>query len=498
VPHLKPCIFCHAAETEGFDLVGQVAPYTVAEALALIPKLASQLLARLQHRRSTLPAQAASTVAEKEAALVHLVQTDLPAQLQQYQEEAADAAAAAAAAAQASGRGTAGQYGSSDNAIADLLGLGEDEWAQELLPYGEQQQQQQQEYRDLDSVELQTDADLAAAAAAAARYAPDLHAAVQEQQQAQAQEDGGAASDQMSDWAADDDAYELLFGAASPSGMGGVLQEWEAVPAVAAHPDSTAAAAAATAASDHLATDAGSGSLAGQPEDGGEDDAYALLFGDAADLSEDAMSVGSGSWQSLDTSHPAEGNAIRPEGARETAAELRSGASMAAAASASYAGSNSANAAAASHAHAAAFAAANSEAALPAAAGQPQEFDLDDFVASLSLHSQAHLQRPEAAAAMCRSSALQLPESLKNAIRQTLDILDTIVSAHRSAAECNSGVRTQPDAASMQLLHKLQSLWQHLCMPGLNTADPLFLFRDGPVTTAAKLGQPILLEDFNR
>jgi hypothetical protein len=237
----EPCILPHVAETEGFDLVGQIAPYTVAEALALIPKLASQLLARLQHKKSTLPAQATSTVAEKEAALLQLVQIDLPAQLQQYQEQAADVASAAAA--QASGCGTAGQYGSSDDAIADLLGLGEDEWAQELLPYGEQQQQT---YTDVAPAELQTDADLAAAAAAAARYAPDLHAAVRQQQQAQAQEDGSATSEQMSDWdCADDDAYELLFGVASPSGEVLVLQEWEAVPAAAADPDSTAAAAAA-------------------------------------------------------------------------------------------------------------------------------------------------------------------------------------------------------------------------------------------------------------
>jgi hypothetical protein len=215
------------------------------------------------------------------------------------------------------------------------------------------------------------------------------------------------------------------------------------------------------------------------------------------------MSVGSGSWQSLNAAHPTDGNDAQSAGVGDTAAELCSYAGLEAAAAASDAGSDFANAVAAAASQpqvVSAVAAASSEAsaASSAAAEQPQEFDLDDFVASLSLQGQAQLHLPEAAAAMRRSSALQLPDSLKAAVRQTLDLLDAVVSAYSSAAECSSGGSSQPDAASMQLLHKLQSLWQHLNMPGLNTADPLFLFRDGLVTTAAKLGQPILLEDFNR
>lgn len=47
------------------------------------------------------------------------------------------------------------------------------------------------------------------------------------------------------------------------------------------------------------------------------------------------------------------------------------------------------------------------------------------------------------------------------------------------------------------MLYKIKSLWQRLSSPALRTADPLFIFRDGPVTRAAKAGSLLLLEDFD-
>jgi midasin (ATPase involved in ribosome maturation) len=47
------------------------------------------------------------------------------------------------------------------------------------------------------------------------------------------------------------------------------------------------------------------------------------------------------------------------------------------------------------------------------------------------------------------------------------------------------------------MLHKIQSLWQRLCSSSLRVSDPLFIFRDGPVTRAAKQGSLLLLEDFD-
>jgi hypothetical protein len=47
------------------------------------------------------------------------------------------------------------------------------------------------------------------------------------------------------------------------------------------------------------------------------------------------------------------------------------------------------------------------------------------------------------------------------------------------------------------MLHKIKALWQRLCSPALRTSNPLFIFRDGPVTRAAKQGSLLLLEDFD-
>jgi len=55
----------------------------------------------------------------------------------------------------------------------------------------------------------------------------------------------------------------------------------------------------------------------------------------------------------------------------------------------------------------------------------------------------------------------------------------------------------QSDATASQMLAKVQQFWDKLQAASVEQADLFFLFKDGPVTKAAKLGQPLFLEDFD-
>jgi len=476
------CLYA-AAETEGFDLVGQIAPYSVAEALALIPKLAAQLLARLQHGRSSLSAQAASMFADREAALQQLLQSDLPYELQQYLDSMQ---AAEATTGKQGPQHPSGQHPYADAAVADLLGLDDDDWFDQLTAPAAAPAAQQSQVEFM-PMELQTDGDLAAAAAAAAQLAPDLHIAQHSEEESQGQAD-------------DNEPYDLLFGAASASIVGGGLQDWVDVVPDAAGVDGDAAAESEAVAAADWAGDAG--------DDDAGDDAYQLLFAGEAD---DTVSLDSGSWQSgghgQAVSDPlvapdntvaglatdlAAGDPSWPDSLQDAPPHSSTTLFAAVPGVDTHAPADPASVVAATEISAAA-----SDSGSAADASEP--FDLEAFfVYSLSVQDRAKLEAPATKAA--KSSSLALPERLRAAVRQALGLLEALVAATASSSSTvsNSGKAAQGDAASVQLLHKLQSIWQQLDAPALNTADPLFLFRDGPVTTAAKQGCVLLLEDFNR
>lgn len=372
-----------AAETEGFDLMGQIAPYSVAEALALIPKLAAQLLARLQHGRSSLSAQAASMFADREAALQQLLQADLPYELQQYLDSMQ--------AAEATTGTQRPQHPSADADVADLLGLDDDDWFEQLTAPAAAPAEQQNTQVDFMPMELQTDEDLAAAAAAAAQLAPDLHIAQHSEEAAQHQAD-------------DSDAYDLLFGAASASIVDGGLQDRVDVVPGATGVDGDAAAEAAAAAD--WAGDAGND----------DDDAYQLLFAGEAD---DTLSLDSGSWQSGGHGQAVHDPLVAPDGTvAGLAAELAAGNPSSPDSiqdALSHSSTTSFAAVPDVDAHtpvdpASAVAATDISAAASdsgSAADPSEPFDLEAFFNSLSVQDRAKLEAPAAKAT--KSNSLALP-----------------------------------------------------------------------------------------
>jgi MoxR-like ATPase len=61
----------------------------------------------------------------------------------------------------------------------------------------------------------------------------------------------------------------------------------------------------------------------------------------------------------------------------------------------------------------------------------------------------------------------------------------------------------KPDSALEMMLNRIRVVWEGSVKPRVSggeaaaNGNPIFLFRDGPVTEAAKLGRAVLLEDFN-
>jgi hypothetical protein len=107
----------------------------------------------------------------------------------------------------------------------------------------------------------------------------------------------------------------------------------------------------------------------------------------------------------------------------------------------------------------------------------------DDLVASLSLQQRSQLHRQEGRHDHRRPAAA-VPAVLVETMQQALDLLEELLP-------------NGSDAAARQMLWKIQSLWHQLRNPMLNVSDPLFVFRDGPVSCAAKQGKLLLLEDFD-
>ena len=70
--------------------------------------------------------------------------------------------------------------------------------------------------------------------------------------------------------------------------------------------------------------------------------------------------------------------------------------------------------------------------------------------------------------------------------------VDTVISAIKHKHQ-----QLQFEATAAQMLSKLEDSWAKLQGASAENSDPFFLFKDGPVTQAAKLGQPLFLEDFD-
>jgi len=455
--------------------VGQITPHTFPDALALIPKLAAQLVARLGSMQHRLPpsssdgSHAAAAAEECMSALQQLLQHELPVQLQQYTEQMQQAAAAAAAvqveaAATAGNAGTTAQGASTadvDFDIADLLGLGPEHMVlDEPTVLAAQHSSVGAGVSSL-VADLQTDDDLTAAAAAAASYAPDLHQAVELRQQQQQQAFEASPQGPDTPWV---DEFELLFGT-SPD-----MHGTAAAPDDSLLPGWTDMAAAAAAALQPVGTP--HAAAAGCAED--DDDVFGMLFG-AAGTNLSRVQAGDQDPPSPD----AAAEPAHPQGLQAVSAQ---GGSSAAAVAPASSGAEAADAGAAS-----------TQAA--AAAGEAQQYSLDDFIASLSLEDQSQVLLPPPAGSSCRQSAVLLPEGLKFVVQQVLNLLEDLVGLYNSS---HSTKQTVGDAAAAQMLHKLKVLWEQLSRSGVNTSDPVFVYKGGPVTRAAKLGCSLLLEDFNR
>ena len=83
------------------------------------------------------------------------------------------------------------------------------------------------------------------------------------------------------------------------------------------------------------------------------------------------------------------------------------------------------------------------------------------------------------------AASLLIPAEIISRVEQLLQLLQTQVST------------AQTEATAHHMLIKLRSIWDTVQGAAASTAGPFFLFRDGPVTQAAKMGRPLFLEDFN-
>eukprot|EP00899_Mesostigma_viride_P017506 jgi/Mesvir1/25757/Mv01936-RA.1 len=84
-----------------------------------------------------------------------------------------------------------------------------------------------------------------------------------------------------------------------------------------------------------------------------------------------------------------------------------------------------------------------------------------------------------------RSKFASLPKPLHACMTHILGTLETLVGPN------------EQDMALCELHRKARRLWGTLFEPSFPRDKPLFLFRDGPITQAAKAGTAVLLEDLN-
>eukprot|EP00775_Hariotina_reticulata_P003371 gene3371-3646_t len=461
--HLSPA-------SEGFDLIGQILPYSYIEALQLIPKSAAAILARLKSLQSDKAATAPLSMNSTLHRLQQLLLLDLPEQLSQHSHQLEQAMAAQQKHNQTMLDGEEGGWATSGDAIADLLGLNDGmDWetssaVPDIVP------------------PFMSEADLAAAASAAEQFAPSL---LQVDPQGVQKEDVfGVFSldssvnawedrDETADWslamtqepganpssAGPENAFDLLFG------------------------DSDGAAADA---SDRLDTLPAPGMADSSPDV--SDNSFELLFGSDSSTDHDLEDATSRSDREpepmdLDTSESSskremqndlsDTSALPDQRLASTTLQLQqagspfsTSAGLPAAVSIGPAG--------------------DAMAAAPSATHQAETSgSFGEFVAGLSLQQRAQLQSGEGRLGCSLQPVAALPVPLVETVQQALDLLEELLLPSGS------------DAAAKQMLWKIQSLWRQLQHPTFRASDPLFLFRDGPVSTAAKQGQLLLLEDFD-
>lgn len=97
--------------------------------------------------------------------------------------------------------------------------------------------------------------------------------------------------------------------------------------------------------------------------------------------------------------------------------------------------------------------------------------------ASIALDLQQRQQEKE---------TLPLSQSLVQCMLSVLAGLDQLTKAGHGS-----------DAALSHMLHVLHASWDVASNPAASRGGPVFVFRDGPATRAAKLGLPLLLEDWD-
>lgn len=525
------------AESEGFDLIGQITPYTYSEALQLIPKLAAQLLARLHSLRlpsSAEPGHADAAphlrLAGQEAALQELLRVQLPEQLQQYtQQQVAAAQHAKEQQMQQQRTENAGVFAADTAAIADLLGLGD---AVGFGPAAAASKESDQaaaaaaaeDVLQLFDTQFQTDDDLAAAVAATTQFAPDLHEALQQQQRQQQraeQQDQLLMHHSYADfWDAEEGAEQHVGPSAAASkeadamwGPGAAETLTEDEPwAVFGSGSSTGCADAVEDTFALLFGDKDAG-----PIESSTEDASALITGaaaaDPADLAAAAVAAGSSQplaalpshslhedgpdadtvqLQDQDSASRNSRDRHKPHAAAAATAEASSPAGLVAPAQGFLAGAAGGDTTLEMKFSGGAAATVDAQ----VAEQQTAKDSFDEFLTNLPLVQQAQLYNNSAAGGsnshqLCAAAAL--PDTLKHTIQEVLDLLQELAAAH------NSGSRSSPkqDIAAQQMLQKITSLWQRLCDPSTRVSDPLFAFRDGPVTQAAKQGSMLFLEDFD-
>lgn len=411
--------------------------------------MASQLLARVNSLRQPATGKTAS---EDEAALRHLLQVELPSQLQQYDKQLQEAAADQMQYDEASSS-TADYHQAVP--VADLLGL-DDGWDGIPATAGEPA------FGSISGAagaQLLTDEDLAAADFAVAFQAPDLSAeyAQQKSDQQQQLDGGGQGFENLWDDAYDWDSPIDASVTAEPQG-----------PEQAADPSSR------TEWSDWAPPEG---------SDAADMDAFDLLFGSSADPA-------AGDSSSSTTPNPIAGLVAADAAEEGSMQDLEVVEPVAYIADSAPKSADSEQS----------MIAATASSSLPATAVVPHPAAVDDepaaatsdaqvfneFVASLSLKQKSELLLGPAEEPAFDSAA-SLPESLKHAAQQVVDILESTVSSSNSSK----------DLACLQLLQKLKVLWQRLSDPATRTSDPLFIFRDGPVTVAAKQGLLLCIEDFD-
>lgn len=457
------------AETEGFDLIGQITPYTYAEALHLLPSMASELVVRLEGLKEHGNAAHAANLAEREAALQHLLGTQLPEMMQQYTQQLQQAAASMHA--QQHPLADAVETADDTAAIADLLGLAEEVPAS-LAGVSTSEMAAGAVHDELLDAEYQSEEDLHRATQAVGQTAPDIF------DRLQAETHSPATFRESSDDPFAEDFHQDL------------TPFWE-TPQDVAYLDSE------TNDGEPWTSPNADGSL----ESGDGADVFELLFSSDADAQEGAAAsdleqpIVSPAAQAADqlASSPAE---VSAADSTDVAAVCSDSATLQGIAGSSATSTADSADLLSTLGDGVIASVADGHGADQAAAEEPRASDaynFDEFVASLSLQQQSQLSR----SADTRDNALaKLPSALQLAVQDMIDILEDLVAAYSHNTSSRAQAAGQ-DVAVRQMLHKIICLWQQLCSPSTCVSDPLFLFRDGPVTKAVRRGSMLLLEDFD-